>query len=553
MNKIVYIIICFTLFACQPKESVDLLVVNAKVYTVNKDFDIAKGFVVNDGKIVAVGQGEKLLLKYKPKETLDAEGKTIIPGLIDAHAHFYNLGLQLESVDLNETKSFDEVIQKIVAYQKVHQAKFIYGRGWDQNDWKIKEFPTKNKLDQLFPDTPVAITRIDGHAMLVNQKALDLAKINKNTKVDGGEIEIKNKELTGILIDNPMLRVWDIMPKPTRKQEIEGLLDAEKETLKYGLTTIDDAGLSKSSILLIDSLQKEGDLKTKVYAMVQNQEEDLNYFLNKGILRTKRLHVRSVKAYADGALGSRGAALKKPYADKEDHFGAMLISLRDFKKLAGKISKSEFQLNTHAIGDSANYVVLKVYDSILKNKSGQRWRVEHAQILEEQDFSYFKGNKNIIPSIQPTHATSDMYWAEDRIGDRVHNAYAYKKLLNKAGLVALGTDFPIEKVSPFLTFYAAVVRKDISGYPKTGFQMENSLSRENTLKGMTIWAAYANFEEKEKGSIEVGKYADFIILDRDIMMINEKDILKIKVDATYINGERVYGKQNKLKPQEVEH
>ena len=554
MKNILFILACIILSSCEEKQEVDLLVMNAKIYTVNKNFDIAKSFIVDDGKILAVGQGEQLVLKYKPKETLDAEGKTIIPGLIDAHAHFYNLGLQLQAADLTGTKSFDEVVERIVAYQKENQTDFILGRGWDQNDWEVKEFPRKDTLDQLFPDTPVAITRIDGHAMLANQKALDLAKIKKNTKVSGGEIEKINDTLTGILIDNPMTKIWQVIPQPTKKQEIEGLLAAEKATLKYGLTTIDDAGLSKSSIMLIDSLQKAGKLKTKLYAMVRNSEADVDYFLKEGILKTDRLHVRSVKAYADGALGSRGAALKKEYSDKENHFGAMVVGIDEFKELAGKISNSEFQLNTHAIGDSANYVVLKIYDSILKNGTDRRWRVEHAQILEEQDFSYFKGNKNIIPSIQPTHATSDMYWAEDRIGDRIHNAYAYKKLLNRAGLVALGTDFPVEKVSPFLTFYAAVVRKDASGYPKTGFQIENAMSRENTLRGMTIWAAYSNFEENEKGSIEAGKAADFVILDRDIMFIPDEEILKTKVEATYINGEKVYGTDKKLQPQkEVKH
>ncbi|SHJ09759.1 hypothetical protein SAMN04488096_10857 [Mesonia phycicola] len=545
MKKILLISIFLGLVACTQKEQVDLLVKNAKVYTVNKTFDTASAFIVNNGKIKLVGEEKDLLQSYQPKNTLDANGKTIVPGLIDGHAHFYNLGLQLQAVDLTGTKSFDEVVERIVTYQKENQTEFILGRGWDQNDWEVKEYPNKDTLDILFPDTPIAITRIDGHAMLVNSKTLGLAKINKNTNVEGGEIEVIDNKLTGILIDNPMAKIWEVIPQPSKTQEIDGLLAAEKETLPYGLTTIDDAGLSKSSIMLIDSLQQAGKLKTKIYAMVRNSKEDVEYFLKKGILKTDRLHVRSVKAYADGALGSRGAVLKEPYTDKENHFGAMVIGLEDFKDLAAKIGKTKYQLNTHAIGDSANYVVLKVYDSLLKNESNKRWRVEHAQILEEEDFSYFESEKNIIPSVQPTHATSDMYWAEKRLGkERLNNAYAYKRLLHIAGLVTLGTDFPVENVSPFSTFYAAVIRKDAEGYPKTGFQIENALSREEALRGMTIWAAYANFEEEEKGSIEAGKMADFVILDRDIMKVTEDKLLETQVEATFINGEKVYTNPN---------
>jgi len=554
MKKLLILFLAFSLIACEHKEKVDLLVLNAKVYTVDKDFSLTKAFIVNKGKIVEVGDGEKLLLKYNPKESYNAEGQVIVPGLIDAHAHFYNLGLQLQSVDLTDTKSFDEVLQKIVAYQKEKNSDFITGRGWDQNDWQIKEFPNKDTLDVLFPDTPVAITRIDGHAMLANSKALEMAKITVNTKVEGGEIEQFEGELTGILIDNPMDKVWKVIPIPSRKQEIEGLLDAQKTAFQYGLTTIDDAGLSKASIMLIDSLQKSGELKMRLYAMVQNQKEDVDYFLNEGILKTNRLHVRSVKAYADGALGSRGAALKNPYSDKENHFGAMVIGREDFKKLAMKVSNTQYQLNTHAIGDSANHVVLKIYDSVLEFEKNKRWRIEHAQILDENDFKYFKGKNNILPSVQPTHATSDMYWAVERLGTkRLKNAYAYKKLMKKAGMLALGTDFPVEKVSPFLTFYAAVARKDAVGYPAEGFQKENSLSREDALRGMTIWAAFSNFEEDEKGSIEAGKLADFTVLDRDIMLIPEEDLLKVKAVATFVNGEKVFSVvKNTLNSKKVE-
>ncbi|MGO3810455.1 amidohydrolase [Mesonia sp.] len=538
MKKIIVLFLVLVLQACDKKQQADLIVMNAKVYTVDNNFTVAKGFAVRDGIILEVADSEELQLKYKADKMYDAKGRAVYPGFIDAHAHFYGFGLQLQKVDLTDTKSFDEVVERIVQFQKKNKVDFITGRGWDQNDWKDQNFPHKKRLDELFPSTPVAITRIDGHALLVNQKALDLAGITPETKVEGGEIELKDGKLTGILIDNPMSLVHNSIPEPSKEEAINGLLEAQKIAFNLGLTTIDDAGLRKDAIMLMDSLQQAGDLKMRIYAMVENHPEDLDYFLDKGIIKTERLHVRSVKVYADGALGSRGAALKKTYSDKKNHFGAMLIGLDEFKALAGKLSKTNFQMNTHAIGDSANVVVLKTYDSVLKNEKDRRWRVEHAQIVGEKDFKYFGGN--IIPSVQPTHATSDMYWAKDRLGKkRLKNAYAYKKLLKQTGKIALGTDFPIEKVSPFLTFYAAVARQDVHQFPKGGFQKENALSREETLRGMTIWAAYSNFEENEKGSIEKGKLADFIVLDQDLMKVEEKLIPKTKVIATFVGGEKV--------------
>ncbi|TQD38807.1 amidohydrolase [Haloflavibacter putidus] len=541
MKQALFLIIAvFLLFSCQKKEEIDLLVSGAKIYTVNDDFEVAKAMAINNGKIIALaGDIEELKIRYKSKRIYEAKGKFILPGFIDAHAHFYGLGLQQKKVNLTGTNSFTEVVKRITKFQKENQVDFITGRGWDQNDWEKQNFPTKDTLDKLFPNTPIAITRIDGHALLANQKALDMANITKNSTIEGGEFYKKNGQLTGVLIDNAMSGIQNIIPEPNKKDKIEALKAAEEITLSYGLTTIVDAGLNKNTIQLIDSLQQAGKLKTRLYTMVSSNPEDLDYFLNQGIYKTERLHVGSVKAYADGALGSRGAALKKPYSDKHKHFGALLMSPQDFKKLATRVYKSEYQLNTHAIGDSANVLVLKTYDSLLSKNEDRRWRVEHAQIIDKPDFDYF--GKNIIPSVQPTHATSDMYWAEKRIGKkRLKNAYAYKKLLEKAGLIALGTDFPIEKVSPFLTFYAAVARKDAKAWPENGFQPENALTREEALRGMTIWAAYGNFEEKEKGSLEVGKMADFIVLDHDIMKTPIENILTTKVEATFINGEKVF-------------
>ncbi|MFK5959176.1 MAG: amidohydrolase [Lutibacter sp.] len=537
MKKLIFLLLITMTISCTKKEKVDTIVINANIYTVNSNFGKAEAFAIKDGKIINIGTNLEIQSKYAPTYINDVKWKTIVPGFIDAHCHFYGLGLQQQKVDLTGTKSFDEVLQKIVDFQKEKNTNFITGRGWDQNDWEVKEFPTKEKLDKLFPNTPVAITRIDGHALLVNQAAIDLAGVTTTTKFSGGEILQKNGKLTGVFIDNPMDLIYAIVPRPLKKEQIKALQDAEIICFSYGLTTVDDAGLSRETIELIDSLQQSGTLKIKMYAMVANTPKDVDYYLKKGIVKTDRLNVRSIKVYADGALGSRGAALKKPYSDQHNHFGAILSTPEEYMNIAKQIVASDYQMNSHAIGDSANYLMLKTYKEVLKSKKDRRWRIEHAQILDPEDIKYFD---NILPSVQPTHATSDMYWAEDRVGPtRIKSSYAYKDLLNTYGKIALGTDFPIEKVNPFLTFYASVARKDLNNYPENGFQMENALTREETLKGMTIWAAYSNFEENEKGSIEVGKFADFIILDKNIMEVDEAEIPYIRVNETYVNGEKV--------------
>lgn len=540
MKRCILIFSLLALTSClkKNKTTVDSIVTNATIYTVDKSFGKATAMAVSDGKIVAVGSDDEIKNNFESTNIIEAKGKFIYPGLIDAHCHFYGFGLSLQEVDLRGTKSMAEVVKRIQAFQKEKKSNFIVGNGWDQNDWNVKEFPSKAILDKYFPNIPVVLNRVDGHAIIVNSKALSLAGITKDTKADGGQIEIKDGEPTGIVIDNPMELVFRIIPKPSRKTQIAALLDAEKVMFDYGLTTVNDAGLDPDVINLIDSLQKAKAMKLNVYAMVSASPKNIDMYLKKGIYKTDNLNVRSFKMYGDGALGSRGACMHKPYSDSPEHHGALITPIIDMKVTANRIAASSFQLNTHAIGDSANTVILKVYKEALTGKKDRRWKIEHAQVLREQDFDYFKFG--IIPSVQPTHATSDMYWAGERLGkDRLKNAYAYKKLLNKAGVIALGTDFPVEEVNPMLTFHAAVARKDSKGYPRGGFQIENALTREETLKGMTIWAAYSNFEEKEKGSLEVGKWADFVIYDKDIMKIMESEILEMKPSNSYIKGVKV--------------
>lgn len=536
-----FIIMALVLFisACQSgKENVDLIVINSNTYTVDGNFSNTEAFAVNKGKFEAIGTSKEIQKKYTSNQVLDVEGKTITPGLIDAHCHFYGLGQDQQVVDLVGTKNYDEVLQRVKDFQEKNPKEFVLGTGWDQNDWELKEFPNKQELDELFPDIPVALRRVDGHALLVNQKALDMSGIGESTKAIGGEIVKKNGKITGVLVDGPMGMIEAIMPSSNRTAQIQALKDAEKICLSYGLTTVNDAGLNKSTIELIDSLQQAGELNIRVYAMISNNPENLDYYLPKGIVKTDRLNVRSVKVYGDGALGSRGAALREPYSDHDGHFGAMVTPVNEIEALAERIAASDYQMNTHAIGDSANIVVLRAYKKALKGKEDRRWKVEHAQVISEMDFDYYK--EGIIPSVQPTHATSDMYWAGDRLGEeRGKGAYAFKTLLDKAGTVALGTDFPVEQVSPFLTFYAAVARKDLDNYPEGGYQMKDALSREETLKGMTIWAAYSNFEENEKGSIEVGKFADFTVYSGNLMVVPIEEVPRIKAEQTFIAGKRV--------------
>jgi predicted amidohydrolase YtcJ len=540
MKKISFLLSLILLVSCNQKNkiAVDTIIMDANIYTVNKDFGKASAMAIQSGKIVAIGSNDEIANSYDSKNTIDAKGKFVYPGLYDAHCHFYSYGLSLQEVDLRGTKSMAEVIDRIKKYQEERKTTFIVGNGWDQNDWDIKKFPTKKDLDAAFPNIPVVLNRIDGHAIVVNSLVLKLAGITKSTKVSGGEIVLENGEPNGILIDNPMELVFKIIPKPNRKKQIAGLLDAEKVMFQYGLTTVNDAGLDPDVINLMDSLQKAKAMKINVYAMITANQKNIDLYLKKGIYKTDNLNVCSFKMYGDGALGSRGACLHKPYSDSHKQYGALLSSVEELKNVAKQIANSPFQLNSHAIGDSANTVLLKIYKDALTGKKDRRWKIEHAQVIQEADFDYFA--TGIIPSVQPTHATSDMYWAGERLGkERLKNSYAYKKLLQKAGIVALGTDFPVEEVNPMLTFHAAVARKDVKNYPKEGFQMENALTREETLRGMTIWAAYSNFEEKEKGSLEVGKWADFVIFDQDLMKVNEDEIVKLIPIQVFLKGAKV--------------
>ncbi len=395
----------------------------------------------------------------------------------------------------------------------------------------------------FFTDRPVLISRIDGHAAIANQQALDIAGLKPGDKLEGGEIEVKDGKLTGILVDNAVDLVSAKIPAPTDAEGKDALMKAQRNCFAVGLTGVHDCGLDYDAVEKIRQLQQSGDLKMRMYVMLSDSRKNFDWAFSKGKIKTDRLTVSGFKVYADGALGSRGACLLQPYSDKPGWSGFLLSAPAHFDSVANIIYQKGWQMCTHAIGDSGNRTILNIYAKYLKGKNDLRWRIEHAQVVNQQDFPLFGANA-VIPSVQPTHGTSDMYWAGDRLGaERVKGAYAYQQLLKENGWIPLGTDFPVEDISTFKTFFAAVVRQDAKGYPAGGYQMENALTREQTIRGMTIWADKAAFEEKQKGSLEKGKFADFIILDTDLMTCPAEAILKTNVLATYSNGEKVFSKK----------
>jgi predicted amidohydrolase YtcJ len=542
MNKLlVSLTLILIITSCTSREKVDAIYFNGKVYTVNTNFEKAEAFAIKDGKFLAVGSSKDIRNRYQAKEEIDLLNSPVYPGFIDGHAHFVRYAKDLGDVDLVGTASFDELIQRLQKHAEQYPDESVLrGQGWDQNNWEGKQFPAKDTLDMLFPDKVVMLRRIDAHAVLTNQNGLDLAGVTANTKISGGEILLKNGKPSGVLIDNAMNMLSNKLAEMSESKKKELIQQAEANCFSVGITSLAEAGLDKSQIDLLDEMQKDSLLKMRIYAMINPTSENMEYYFSNGHYKTDYLNVRSFKIYGDGALGSRGACLIEPYSDDEDNYGFLRSKLEVFDSLAKMIFAKDFQMNTHCIGDSANRAITNIYAKYLKGKNDRRWRIEHAQVLAENDFSKF-GDYNILPSVQPTHATSDMDWAHERLGEeRVKNAYAYQELLEQNGKLVLGSDFPVEDINPIYGFHAAVARQDDDNLPEGGFQPENSLSREEALRGMTSWAAFGQFEEKEKGSITKGKWADFVILDQDIMEVPHEELRDTKVILTYSAGEKVY-------------
>jgi len=526
------------------REKVDLLVTNATVYTVDSAFSKAQAFAVRDGRFIAVGSSADLKARYQAAQEVDAQGQFIYPGFYDAHCHFYRYSLGLSSANLVGTTSWAEVVQRLQAQRRQYpQAAWLTGRGWDQNDWPGKQFPTKDTLDALFPDVPVLITRVDGHAALVNQKALDLAGVTARTPISGGTIARDARgRLTGLLVDNATRLVSSKIPEPTPAEAAALLLQGQQKCLAVGLTSLADAGLDRSNIEQMGALQKEGKLFLRLYAMLNPTADNKAHYLKTGPVQTDQLTVSSFKVYADGAMGSRGACLVHPYADRPKETGFLLSTEKEFRALAKELAGSKFQMNTHAIGDSANRLILNIYGEALAGQKDRRWRIEHAQVITPADMPKF-GQYGIVPSVQPTHATSDMYWAGERLGaQRLKTAYAYRELLKQYGQLALGSDFPVEDINPLYGFHAAVARQDAKNYPAGGFQPENAISRQDALRGMTTWAAHAGFEEKRKGQIKPGLLADFVVLNADLLTAPATQLRTLPVQQTWIGGKKVWSK-----------
>lgn len=531
--------VALAITACNFKsEPVDLILHNAVIYTNNPEQEKAQAVAIKGNRIVALGAERKILNTYQAAKSIDLKGAFVYPGFVDAHCHFLGLGETLQQVNLQGVRSFDEFAEKLHRFHRNHPEQWIYGRGWDESLWPDKKIPSIAQLDSLFPNTPVYLKRVDGHAAVINSVVANMINVRPSLSIQGGLFVYKNKQFTGHIIDEAMTLVDNILPPFNTTQQAKAFLAAQSVCFKNGLTALTDAGLDIEHILLIDSLHQGDDLKIMLNVMASDKAENKNYLFKNGHIQTERLQVNSFKFYADGSLGSRSAKLKHPY---HDHTGSgMLMKDPDyFQHEAEQMHAHNFQMNTHCIGDSAVALMLRVYANVLGGTNDRRWRIEHAQVVSKNDLHVFK-QYSIIPSVQPTHALSDRRWAKKRLGaQRLGGAYAYKDLLATNGMLAFGTDFPVEQVSPLRTFFAAVFRKE-PGEQGDGWQTGQALSRAEALKAMTIGPAIAAHQDSLYGSIEPGKLANFTILDTDLLNDSEKRLAQTRVLKTLVMGEIVY-------------
>ncbi len=527
----------------------DLIVTGARIYTVDPGRPVAEALAVRGGRVLFVGSTRgALALKGANTRVVDYAGRTIIPGMVDAHAHLFELGETLRQVDLVGTKSYDDVVARVAERAKSAPAgSWILGHGWDQNDWGDTRFPTHDALSRAVPDHPVVLTRIDGHALLANAKAMQLAGITAATKdPEGGRI-IRGADgaPTGVFVDNAKALVEHAVPAPRPEEARQALLAAAAEANRWGLIGVHDAGEPERIIDLYEQLARAGQLPLRAYVMISDDSAAIAHWFQRGAqsaLYDGHLWVRSIKLYADGALGSRGAALLDPYSDDPGNTGLLVSTPEHIRRVAVEALRHGFQVCTHAIGDRGNRVVLDAYEAALKEVpvADHRFRIEHAQVLSPDDIPRF-AELDVIPSMQAVHATSDQYWAADRLGpSRVIGAYAWRSLLNTGVIVPNGSDFPVERVNPLYSFHSAITRQDEHDYPAGGWHPEQVMTRQEALESMTIWPAEAAFQESVMGSLTPGKYADFVVLDQDIMRVAPEQVLATRVLATYIGGRAVY-------------
>ena len=539
MKKISYILVIMLLMtSCFKGKNADLVVFNAKIHSMDDGDHVSQAMAIKDGKILEVGPDRQIMNKYAASETVDAEGKDIYPGFTDAHGHILSLVKQRLNCNLVGSASFNEVLVRLEKYASKSKREFVVGNGWDQSLWGEKELPTNDKLNELFPNRAVAIFRVDGHAVLVNDYFLKKAGIIAATKIPGGMIVLQDGKCTGLLVDNAMDKIVKMIPDFTEKQKIEAILEIQEELFQYGITAVHEAGIDIKDIALFKKMIDNKSLYLEVYAMLLPTDENFKFVEKNGIYKYKNLSIRSFKVFADGALGSRGACLKHAYSDMPNHFGMLTTTIAEINRISDFCQKHGYQMNTHAIGDSTNKVIIDVIQKESELNPGHRWRIEHAQVLDLKDIARLK-ESGAIPSVQPTHAVSDMRWAEDRLGkDRMKGAYAYQSLIDQCGMIAIGTDFPIEHFNPFLTIHAAVQRKNSDDIPGGGFEILEAISFSDCIKGMTIWAATASFEEGRLGSLEKGKDATFVIFESPVRStaIFQENFAKM----TFIKGKKVY-------------
>lgn len=520
-------------------QTADLLIRNATIYTADPAHPKASVLAVKDGKILAVGD----TFQGKATRTIDAHRAMVMPGFIDSHGHVEALGDSLGVIDLRGIPSEAEAAALVKkAAQSAKPGEWIRGRSWDQNLWPGKQFPTKGTLDSAAPHNPVVLSRVDGHASWVNQKALDLADVNgKTPDPDGGKIlRSSSGEATGVLIDQAQRLVAQKVPPPSAEQVRIHLALATQELARLGITSVHDAGVSAAMLEGYRSLLAADRLPVRVNAMIGGVGPLWERYRQRGPEIGDYLTVRSIKLYADGALGSRGAALLAPYSDDPGNRGLLINSEDLIRQVSLDAVKTGFQVCTHAIGDRGNRTVLTAYAAALGGANDKRFRIEHAQVIAPEDFGLFR-KYNIIASMQATHATSDMGWAETRLGpQRVQGAYAWQTFLRQGTVVANGSDFPVEQPNPIWGFYSAVTREDHEGAPKGGWYPSQRMTRAEALESWTASGAFVAFEEKSKGTLAPGKLADFVMLSADIMQVPEPEIWRARVTMTVVGGRIIY-------------
>ncbi len=532
------ILLIILLTSCFKGEKIDLIIHNGNIHIMNDQMDIVEAVAIHDGKIIEFGPEREILNKYRSDQEINAQQKDVYPGLHDAHGHIMSYASQKMVVDLTGTTSYYEMLLRLEKFDAQHDPEFLVGRGWDQSLWGEEDLPTNTLLNERFPNKPVLLTRVDGHAAIANEVAITRAKIDENTIVPGGKVIQGNGKVTGLLLDHAIDLVSGLVPKPNREDLRKAILEIEQELLAYGITHVHEAGVTYEQLMVLDEMVSDGSLNIGMYVMLFPTVENMDFAREKGHYVNKNLSVRSFKMLMDGALGSRGACLLNHYSDMPGEFGFLLMSEAEMLSHTEEALRLGYQVNAHCIGDSANRILLKHYDTLLVNEVDHRWRIEHAQVLAEEDIPLFSSS-GVIPSIQPTHAVSDFRWAKERLGEhRLTSAYAYQSLLNERQMVVLGTDFPVENIDPFATIYAATARKNRENEPSSGFLKDQSMGLDDTMRGMTIWAAYSSFLEHSLGSLEKGKNATLVIFDQPVRASQKFE--PNYAFMTFIDGKVVY-------------